>query len=82
MNYDLSPSVERILNHAVEFIPNLVVAIIIFLATLWVSRLGSNLVQAALKRRQANAEVTLLLTRVSQWTIIILGHLGTGAGKF
>lgn len=73
MNYDLSPSVERILNHTVEFIPNLVVAIIIFLATLWVSRLGANLVQAALKRRQANAEVTLLLTRISQWTIIVFG---------
>ncbi|MCK6628412.1 MAG: mechanosensitive ion channel [Anaerolineae bacterium] len=73
MNYDFSPSVERILNHAVEFIPNLVVAIIIFLATLWVSRLGANLVQAALKRRQANAEVTLLLTRISQWTIIVFG---------
>lgn len=73
MNYDLSPSVERILNHAVEFIPNLIVAIIIFLATLWVSRLGANLVQVALKRRRANAEVTLLLTRVSQWTIIVFG---------
>ncbi|GAB4436615.1 MAG: small-conductance mechanosensitive channel MscS [Anaerolineae bacterium] len=73
MNYDFSPSVERILNHAVEFIPNLVVAIIIFLVTLWVSRLGANLAQAALKRRQANAEVTLLLTRISQWAIIVFG---------
>lgn len=73
MGYDFSPSFERILTHAVEFIPNLVVAIIIFLATLWLSRLGANVVRAALKRRRADAEVTLLLARISQWTIIIFG---------
>jgi small conductance mechanosensitive channel len=75
MGYDLSPSLERIIDRAVEFIPNLIVAIVIFLVTLWVSRLGYNLVQRALKRRGANAEVTLLLARLSQWTILIFGVL-------
>jgi small conductance mechanosensitive channel len=75
MGYDFSPSIERIINRMVEFIPNLVVAIIIFLAALWLSRLGYNLVQRALKRRGANAEVTLLLSRLSQWAILIFGLL-------
>lgn len=73
MNYDLGPSVQHLLDRAVEFIPNLIVAIIIFVATLFVAQLGAGMVRKALQRRRSNPEVTLLLARLAQWTILSFG---------
>lgn len=73
MNYDLGPSVQYLLDRAVEFIPNLIVAIIIFVATLFVAQLGAGMVRKALQRRRSNPEVTLLLARLTQWTILSFG---------
>ena len=70
----LSP-LERLLNSLIDFIPKLVVAIIIFLVTLYVARLGYRLVKRALEKRNVDPEVNLLLGRVVQISIIVLGTI-------
>lgn len=70
----ISP-LETILNQFLLFLPKLVVAIIIFLLALYVARLGYRLVNSALEKRQVDNEVKLLLARVAQISIIILGTI-------
>ena len=70
----ISP-LEAIINQILLFIPKLVVAIIIFLLTLYVARLGCRMVDAALQKRQVDHEVRLLLARVAQISIIVLGTI-------
>ncbi|MFN3308873.1 MAG: mechanosensitive ion channel family protein [Anaerolineales bacterium] len=57
------------------FLPNLVFALLIFLAGLYLAKLVSHLLEAALKRREASIEITALLSMTTRWTIIILGTI-------
>ncbi len=64
---------ESIINRIILFIPKLVVAIIIFLLTLYVARLGFRIVSSALEKRRVDPELNLLLSRIAQIAIIVLG---------
>lgn len=66
---------QEMLNGLIEFLPKLIVAIIIFLITLLVAHLGRKAVQMALEKRRVDHEVTLLLSRATQITVIILGTI-------
>ena len=66
---------EAILYRFVLFIPKLAVAIIIFLATLYVARLGFRFVGLALEKRKVDPELSLLLSRVTQIAVIIFGTI-------
>jgi len=66
---------ETILRSVILFIPKLIVAIVIFLLTLYVARLGFRFVGAALRKRRIDPELNLLLSRIAQITIIILGTI-------
>lgn len=70
----MSP-LEAILQSIFLFIPKLVMAIVIFLLTLYVARLGFRLIGAALKRRRIDPELNLLLSRIAQIAIIIIGTI-------
>jgi len=74
LQQQLSP-LERLLNEIIAFLPKLVVAIIIFLLTLYVAKLGYRYVKRALKKREIDPEVILLLSRVTQISIIVLGTI-------
>ena len=69
----LGSSLDKIVADLIAFIPNLIAAIIIFLATLYVSRLGVKALQAALNKRHVDPEVKLLLLLMARWSIIIFG---------
>ena len=68
----ISP-LEAILQSVMLFIPKLIVAVIIFLVTLYVARLGFRLVGSALTRRRVDPELKLLLSRIVQIAIIVIG---------
>ncbi|RME72979.1 MAG: mechanosensitive ion channel family protein [Chloroflexi bacterium] len=57
------------------FVPRLVVAIIIFLVSLYVAGLAARAVSRALSRRKrpVDPELTLLIERLTRWSIIIFG---------
>jgi len=68
--------IENFLNQVVLFIPKLVVAILIFLVTLYLARLGQNFVKARLERRRRDPELTLLLSRMTQ---VVFKEFGQGS---
>lgn len=69
----MEQTLDRLWAQFLAFLPNLVFAILIFLASLYLAKLVSRLLEAALKRRQASLEITALLTMTTRWTLIILG---------
>lgn len=73
MNYDLSAPIQKFVAELILFLPNLIVAIIIFLATLYVSSLAARAIRNTLEKRQADPELSMLLSRLARWSIIVLG---------
>jgi small conductance mechanosensitive channel len=69
----ISTSVEQFVSELILFVPKLIVALIIFLAAFYVAGLVAKAVRTGLIRRHVDSELTLLLTRVSRWSVVILG---------
>ena len=55
----------QFLDKVVASIPNLLTAILIFVGSLYVAKLLSNLLKSVLERREADREVTLLLATIT-----------------
>ncbi|RME90554.1 MAG: mechanosensitive ion channel family protein [Anaerolineae bacterium] len=55
------------------FLPNLLTAVLILVASIWLARLLGNALIRVLKRRNADPEVTLLLAQITRWGIIAAG---------
>ena len=61
------------LNKVLALLPNLVTAILIFIASLYLAGLLSRMLRRVLEQRKADQEVTLLLTQLTRWSIIVAG---------
>lgn len=66
---------ETIVSNIIIFIPKLILALIIFLLTLYLAKVGYRYVQNYATNRNVNQEVSLLLARVTQIAIIVLGTI-------
>jgi small conductance mechanosensitive channel len=75
MNYDFATPIQKFLEELILFVPNLIVAIIIFLLTLYVGSLVAKVVKRTLDKRQTDPELSMLLSRLTRWTIIVLGTI-------
>ena len=75
MNDWISGSLQDLLTQFLTFLPDLITALVIFVAGLYLAGLLSKLLHKALERRQADKEMTLMLTKLSRWTLIILGTI-------
>ena len=64
-----------ILEQILVFIPKLIAAVIIFLVTLYVGALVAKAVRRAALKRDVDPELTILFSRVAQWSVIIMGTL-------
>ena len=73
MSYDFATPIQKFIEALIFFVPNLIVAIIIFLLTLYVGSLAARVVKNALEKRQTDPELSMLLSRLTRWTIIVLG---------
>lgn len=71
----LTLSIEQVITDLAAFIPKLIVAVIIFIVALFISRWVFRLVENLATRRQIDPELTLLMSRVAQWTVIIFGTI-------
>src|SRR6266508_1533452 len=56
-------------------IPNLITALLIFIGSLYLARLLSNLLRRVLTRRKAPAGVTHILAQLTLWSIIVIGAI-------
>jgi small conductance mechanosensitive channel len=75
MSYDFAIPIQKLLEDLIHFIPNLIVALIIFLLTLYTGSLAARIVKRALGKRQTDPELSMLLSRLARWTIIVLGTI-------
>ena len=60
-------------DNVIASIPNVLTAILIFVASLYFARLLSNLLKGILTKRKADREVTMLLAQLTRWSIIVIG---------
>jgi small conductance mechanosensitive channel len=56
-------------------IPNLLTALVIFIASLYLARILSNVLRRALQRRRAPAGVVHLLAQLTLWSIVVAGTI-------
>ena len=69
----IGASLEKVVIDAIEFIPNLLAAIIIFVGSIYLGRIGSQAIRTGLTKRRVDPELNLLIARVTRWSIIIFG---------
>lgn len=56
-------------------IPNLITALLIFIASLYLARIFSGLLRRVLNKRKAPAGVTHILAQLTLWSIIVIGTI-------
>jgi small conductance mechanosensitive channel len=65
----------------VASLPNVFTALLIFIVSLYLAQLLSNLLKKMLTRQKADHEVTLLLAQLTRWSIIAIG-IATALQRF
>jgi small conductance mechanosensitive channel len=63
------------LENVLLFIPNLILALVLFVLTLLLSGLIARWVRRAAKLRIKDTETQRLLSRLARWSVIVLGTL-------
>jgi small conductance mechanosensitive channel len=71
----LNQVLQDLLTHFVLFLPKLVVSLVVFAVTLIAAGTLGRTVRRVLERRKASYELTLLISRLVRWTIIVLGSV-------
>ena len=71
MSENFNPYLEKL----IASLPNILTAILIVVASIYLAKLLSNLLKRVLKRRGADLEVTLLLGTFVRWSIIVAGSI-------
>jgi len=66
---------EQFIENIIVALPNLLTAVLIFLASIYLARLLSRLLVNVLKGRNADPEVTRLLGQIIRWSIIVAGSI-------
>ncbi len=64
--------INRLIEAGINFLPRLIVSLLIFLAGLYLARLFSNILRRGLEARQRKAQLILLLTRITYWTVVVM----------
>jgi small conductance mechanosensitive channel len=73
MDTNLTSTIQDLFNQFIFFIPKIVTALVVFVLALFFSGVISRTMRRALERRNADPEITLLIGKISRWTIIVLG---------
>src|SRR3990172_5562172 len=64
---------EQLIENIIKDLPNLLTAILILVASLYVGKILSGLLVNVLARRKADPGVTHLLGQITRWSIIVAG---------
>ncbi|MEJ2266182.1 MAG: mechanosensitive ion channel [Anaerolineales bacterium] len=71
----LSDALNQMLLNFVDFLPRLIVALIVFIVGLYLAGIFARMVRRGLERRKTDPELTLLASKVTRWAVIVLGTL-------
>lgn len=63
------------LSNFLNFLPDLIMAIVIFFATIIVSGIAARAIKRTLTFRKTNENVTILLAKLGRWTVFVLGTI-------
>jgi small conductance mechanosensitive channel len=66
---------QQLMARFIDGIPGLIAAVVVIILTIWVAALVGRAVSVGLRRRSASEQATLLLTKTSRWTVLILGFV-------
>lgn len=66
---------QTLLEQTLLFIPKLIVALVIFFVALYVAGLLAKVTRRALQAREIDPELTVLLSRLARWTVVIIGTI-------
>ncbi len=69
----ISITLRRMLASFLTFLPDLIVALLIFIASVYLAGFISKIVKATLQKRKVDNEITLLVVQVTRWGVIIFG---------
>lgn len=70
---NITTAFENILTNAIEFIPSLIAALIIFLLSLYLAGVISKLIKNNMRKRGSDQELIILVNQITRWTVIVLG---------
>jgi small conductance mechanosensitive channel len=71
----ISDTLNQMLFNFVEFLPNLIVALIVFIVGLYLAGIFARMVRRGLERRKTDPEIILLASKTTRWVVIVLGTL-------
>ncbi|MBN2147218.1 MAG: mechanosensitive ion channel family protein [Anaerolineales bacterium] len=69
----VSQALQELLTAFILFLPKIIVALVVFAASLLVAALLARAVRRSMERRGSEVQITLLITRLTRWGMIILG---------
>lgn len=72
-NIDFSLTLQQLLTQFLAFLPSLLASLVIFFASLFFAGFISNGVKKGLHLRKVDYEITLAISAITRWTVIILG---------
>ncbi len=69
----ISVNLQELLTRFLAFMPNLVVSLVIFVISLYLAGLLTRVVRKTMEMRESDHEITMLITQITRWTILVLG---------
>ncbi|MBC8496387.1 MAG: mechanosensitive ion channel [Chloroflexi bacterium] len=70
---NISVTLQEMLAGFLASLPHLVVSLLIFIVTLYLAGLLARVVRKAMELRNSDHEITILISQITRWTILILG---------
>lgn len=71
----ISGAWQDLLQHAIEFIPRVIAALVIFVASLFLSALAARWAKRAASLRTSEIEMLELFSRLARWSVLVLGTI-------
>jgi small-conductance mechanosensitive channel len=68
-------ALDELLRRLALFFPKIVVALVVFVFALILAGVAGRLIHRILTKREVDPELTLLMTRLGRWTMIVLGSV-------
>ncbi|MBN1667104.1 MAG: mechanosensitive ion channel [Anaerolineales bacterium] len=69
----ITETLQDMLARFLAFLPDIIAALVILVASLYLAGILAQVVWRALERRQTDRELTLMLTKLTRWSLVVLG---------
>jgi small conductance mechanosensitive channel len=70
---NISITLQQLLANFLAFLPRMVIALLIFVCSLYAAGLLSKIVRRTMEKRKTDNEIMLLIVKITRWSVLILG---------